>query len=1112
MRGTPTEGRSGVPLRFPRPVMPAIATGMAAVWVVAASAPAFADQVRQQEWWLSRLQVSQAWQASKGAGVTVAVLSDGVTATQADISSSVTTGPDLTGTAQGFGPFFGKQGTAIASLIAGRGHGSGHASGIIGVAPRARILSVRVTLDPADTALDSASVGARLPDAIASGIRYAVAHHAKVIELPQDPGEPDPAVVAAIPIQRNPDGTMPTHPMQTAGITAAAGGSAAEKAAVAYALHKKVVLVAPAGDNAEGTDAVSFPAAYHGVISVGAFSASFTKAAFSSHQPYVTVTAAGEGVMAATAAGSYAEVSSTNAASAVVAGIAALIRSRYPALTPAQVTRALTTSTVFKPGARATAGSGAGTVDAQRALLAAAALAAPPDSRAGAGAQAFSQPASPGVSPVSSNALAPRIVRAAAISAGLLIVLLLLVIGYVVGARRRERRAKSATAQWARSTQSAYSPYGPAEADKMLEFFAAPAGEPAVAAGPFPQFQAGQLSSAGFGSAAADMAGPGAASDTSGGASGSGGDTGVGAWVPLGASARSASRQPRVSGTPPWEPAAQPDSELPWTSVPGPAPGAASRAATTASPAADPIWPTAAGSPAPSSAGPSSAGPSSAGPSSAGPSSAGPSSAAPSSAALSSTASDWETLAASAPAPVRPPAEDDLRGRQAPGPAAREVPDSPAPSSFTSVAGRRGSPSAPGSAPRSPSGSNWELPDSESKQPPAASEDSEWHAGSDAFRSPASDPGGWKPPEGEARWQLPDSEPNQPDQPSWQPAESGARWALPDSEPSQPDQPSWQPAESGARWESAAAEPRSGTPGAEPSESDMHWLPAAAADQWQAPQPGSQWQSAGSGRQWQPPESGRQWETSGPASSQWQPSATAGDDPAASWQPGPATPEQSDPAAGAGSGWGSAASATAWPSVSTPAAAEPPAQRWGPAAEAGQEPAADPPWETAAAANPPWESAAATEPAWEPARASTQWERAATQPRREATAAAAPWEPTGDDAHSWGSAAGTAGDAAAGGAAAGGAAPGGAAAEGAAAGPPWTSASADALQWGSAAASTAAAASAAARTPWEPAAEPPGWGPAEPAASAEESASDGDQRFSWRSSAQTESFPAITDD
>jgi subtilisin family serine protease len=116
---SPTEGRSGVPLRFPRPVIPVIAIGMAAVWVAAGSAPAFADQVRTQEFWLGQLNVSQAWTASQGTGITVAVLSDGIDAQHADLGGIVTVGPDFTGTGSLPGPV----GTQEASLIAGRGTG-----------------------------------------------------------------------------------------------------------------------------------------------------------------------------------------------------------------------------------------------------------------------------------------------------------------------------------------------------------------------------------------------------------------------------------------------------------------------------------------------------------------------------------------------------------------------------------------------------------------------------------------------------------------------------------------------------------------------------------------------------------------------------------------------------------------------------------------------------------------------------------------------------------------------------------------------------------------------------------------------------------------------------
>ena len=829
MRGdSPTEGRSGVPLRFPRPVMPVIATVIAAVWVVTGNAPAFADQVRAQEWWLSALDVTPAWQLSKGGGVTVAVLSDGVDAAHADLAGAVTAGPDFTNSGETTSTFVGLQGTAIASLIAGRGHGPGHSSGVVGVAPRARVLSVRVTLDPGDPALDQAAVGAGLPGAIASGIRYAVAHHARVIDLPVDPGQPSPDQVAALPIP-----PRQTTPPELTGITAAAGGSSAEQAAVAYAVRKGVVLVAPAGDNGTGTDAPDFPAAYPGVIAVGAFDQNFVRATFSSRQPYVALTAGGAGVIAADAAGGYEVVDSTSGASAMVSGIAALIRARFPKLSAAQVTTALTSSAVYQPADRTTSGSGRGTVDAGRALIAAAAMAAPANERAGAGAVSLAAPTAPSAAPATSNALAPRVLRAAIISAAALILLLLLVTVYAAAGRRKERqeaRDAQASADWVRSNQNAYPPYGSGEAEQMLEYFPAPSSNPAIPVDPFAPFQGAQFPGS---QVAADVAAEAGASRGTGtlapssvgalgtpgtpGTLGALGGRGVGAWVPLGAASRAQSRQPRVSGAPPWEPAAQPNSELPWAAVPGPpADPAGTRPAVADSPASDSIWPTTVRpAPAPSPSG-----------------------------------QVWEDLVSSAPPAVeaQPPATpappqsagDAPAPAGGPAPAAfsSPAPLSPAPLSSPAPAtpGRAGPPATPGPAgppapagpagaadlpasagslwqprttPRSPSGSLWELPASESGPQPSAAQDSQWQqAGGDAFRQPAAAEPNWPPPGGQAGW------PSATEQVPAAPSESRGTGE----------------AEAAGQEESARAEAAWDAQG-----SSTHWLAAAVSERWQPP-------------------------------------------------------------------------------------------------------------------------------------------------------------------------------------------------------------------------------------------------------------------------------------
>jgi Subtilase family len=562
-----------VPLRFPRPVMALIAASAAAVSIGVVAAPARADQVRHREWWLTSLGVTNAWAASQGAGVTVAVLSDGVDASHPDMTGSVTAAPAPAGAPVASGQYFGEQGTAIASLIAGHGHGSHGRAGIVGVAPEARILSIPVTLPADDPKLSQPAIAAAIPDAIAAGIRYAVRQGATVIDLPIDPGQP---------------GTS-----GTGGASAAAGGSAAEKSAISYALARDVVLVAPAGDDGTATDAANYPAAYHGVLAIGAFNSAFIKAPWSSHQDYVTLTAAGVGMLAAANTGGYERISSTSAASAVVSGIVALIRSRYPDLTAQQVRRSLTSSTVFHPADGMAHGSGYGTVNAARALAAASKLSTPPADRAGAGAQSALAPAA-AAAPSATQGIGSRLERAGEISGGLLALLLVLIGLYALAGRRRRRGSQPAvTAQWAhRQAQSRYpqaadfvqagdfAPAGAfaeaggfahrsaADPDRMLEVFTTPAVRPDRDVAERPAGH-GAVSSRADDGLFAPAARPVSGVLGTGPGAQDGGTADSGPWPSHGPASRAVARRPAVSGAPPWEPAAAPDTELPWTQTSG---------------------------------------------------------------------------------------------------------------------------------------------------------------------------------------------------------------------------------------------------------------------------------------------------------------------------------------------------------------------------------------------------------------------------------------------------------------------------------------------------------------------------------------------------------------
>ena len=124
----------------------------------------------------------------------------------------------------------------------------------------------------------------------------------------------------------------------------------------------------PAGT---GYAPLKFPADYPGVIGVAAVSASGTVAGFSSDNLSVEVAAPGVNISAQGRDGQYWLVTGTSPACALVAGVAALIKARYPGLAPDLLARALSSTTQFRPAGGYDQQVGFGTVDAAAALTAA---------------------------------------------------------------------------------------------------------------------------------------------------------------------------------------------------------------------------------------------------------------------------------------------------------------------------------------------------------------------------------------------------------------------------------------------------------------------------------------------------------------------------------------------------------------------------------------------------------------------------------------------------------------------------------------------------------------------------------------------------------------------
>jgi subtilisin family serine protease len=115
--------------------------------------------------------------------------------------------------------------------------------------------------------------------------------------------------------------------------------SAVLQTAVDNATKAGVLVVVAAGNDSAST--ANYPAAYPGVISVGACATSDSKDSYSNYHSSVAIAAPGSNIHSTTKGGSYGNMTGTSMASPHVAGAAALVKSLHPDWTPAQVRTAL---------------------------------------------------------------------------------------------------------------------------------------------------------------------------------------------------------------------------------------------------------------------------------------------------------------------------------------------------------------------------------------------------------------------------------------------------------------------------------------------------------------------------------------------------------------------------------------------------------------------------------------------------------------------------------------------------------------------------------------------------------------------------------------------------
>lgn len=157
--------------------------------------------IKTQPTILDQVGVRRAWDVTRGAGVKVAVVDSGVAAGNAHFNAGgqtvVLPGTDLSGENTDGRVDVGEHGTAIAGAIAARQLPSSTGSGLVGVAPEAQILPVRV-----ETGLEQGNNQKKGEETylqrLGRAIRWAADHGAQIIVVAQSTKEDDPDLKAAI--------------------------------------------------------------------------------------------------------------------------------------------------------------------------------------------------------------------------------------------------------------------------------------------------------------------------------------------------------------------------------------------------------------------------------------------------------------------------------------------------------------------------------------------------------------------------------------------------------------------------------------------------------------------------------------------------------------------------------------------------------------------------------------------------------------------------------------------------------------------------------------------------------------------------------------------------
>lgn len=278
---------------------------------------------------LPGLGVLPVWKQTQGQGVTVAVLDTGVDPAAVDLQPNLLPGRNLLDGGSDSSDENG-HGTLVASLIAAAAGNGGY----VGIAPRAKLLPVKIIGGPG---------GSRLSDrAAVAGIRYALAHGARVINCSFGSfGAAIPGMHAALAAAAKADVV----------VVIAAGNEHAS-------LDRPGTIYAPDGDGLANTLTVANLAVWSGELATDS-NWGVRDVQVASFGDYLY------GDLPGNSTGGY--LGGSSAAAATVSGVAALLLAAYPQATASQVVQAIRNGSTRLSALQGKVGSG-GLVSASGAL------------------------------------------------------------------------------------------------------------------------------------------------------------------------------------------------------------------------------------------------------------------------------------------------------------------------------------------------------------------------------------------------------------------------------------------------------------------------------------------------------------------------------------------------------------------------------------------------------------------------------------------------------------------------------------------------------------------------------------------------------------------------